>query len=117
MIPSSPVRRSSPSVRQRADSTQLASSPPPYIGGERRGGHHDRDQESSSSSPKQAEPLNGAPTRQRRRPLSARLHSLGGQAKNGAYDRAEEDQLIELLDLFDTWVQRRRLDAHKGAAS
>ncbi|WP_338856950.1 hypothetical protein WDY80_05085 [Gordonia hongkongensis] len=53
----------------------------------------------------------------RRPSLSSRLHSLGGQAKNGAYDRDEERQLAELLDLFDGWVRRRRLEAHNEAAS
>lgn len=60
---------------------------------------------------------NSPDRRPRRRPLSARLHSLGGQAKNGAYDRDEERQLAELLDLFDGWVRRRRLEAHNEAAS
>lgn len=64
-----------------------------------------------------AEDRNSADRPPRRRPLSARLHSLGGQAKNGAYDRAEERQLAELLDLFDGWVRRRRLEAHNEAAS
>lgn len=67
MTPSSPVRRSSPPVRQRTDTTQLASSPPPYIGGERRGGHHDRDTESRVSSPERTEPFDGMPTRRSRR--------------------------------------------------
>ncbi|QMU22894.1 hypothetical protein [Gordonia rubripertincta] len=53
----------------------------------------------------------------RRPSLSSRLHSLGGKAKDGAYDRAEERQLTELLDLFDGWVRRRRLDAHRKPAS
>lgn len=46
--------------------------------------------------------------------LSRRLYRLGGLAKIGAYDRTEERQLIELLDLFDGWCARRRAEQRQG---